>query len=171
MTSEFDKYFMEWVNMAVKEWGYPEPTKVFYKRVYKRLPEGVRTLLGAGIKEGIIITQQYKFTLKGLAPNKGPYSWFSRYSSGQEPYPNWEYFIQVALYTKLPPIAKSKGLTLTFEDNLMDLALYKGNKLVVCVEVKEKANQIQELIKGIKKYQDEVDYLTPDRGNDPLRNG
>jgi len=117
----------------------------------KRLPEGVRILLGVGIKEGIIITQGYKFSLKGLSPNKGPYSWFSRYSSAKEPNPNWEYYIQVALYCQLFFAAKTKGLTLTFEDDLMDLAVYDGKKLAVCIEVKEKATHIKRLISGIKK--------------------
>lgn len=169
MTSIFNEHFKEWVNMACREWGYPEPTKVFYEKVNKRLPEGVRILLGVGIKEGIIITQGYKFSLKGLSPNKGPYSWFSRYSSTKEPNPNWEYYIQVALYCQLFFTAKTKGLALTFEDDLMDLAVYDGKKLAVCIEVKEKATHIKRLISGIKKYQNGVDFISPDRGNDPLR--
>lgn len=169
MVSLFSHHFMEWVIIACSEWGYSEPKEEFYEKANKRLPEGVRTLLGVGIEEGIIIAQGHKFLLKGLSPNKGPYSWFSRYSSAQEPSLNWEYYIQVALYTQLYFTAESKGLTLTFEDDLMDLALYDKNKLVVCIEVKEKADQIQELIAGIKKYQNEVDFISPDRSNDPLR--
>lgn len=169
MNNTFNEQFLKWVNSACGAWGYPEPSKAYYEKVNKRVPEGVRALLGEGIKQGIILTRGHKFSLKGLTPNKGPYSWFSRYASAREPNPNWEYYIQVALYAQLYFVAKSKELTLAFEDDLMDLALYNGNKLLVCIEVKEKASHIQELISGIKKYQNDVDFISPDRGNDPLR--
>jgi len=165
----FNEHFLKWVNSACGEWSYPEPSKAYYEKVNKRIPEGVRTLIGEGIKQDIILTHGHKFLLKGLTPNKGPYSWFSKNDSVREPNPNWEYYIQVALYAQLYFAAKSKELTLTFEDDLMDLALYNGNKLLVCIEVKEKADHIQKLISGIKKYQNGVDFVSPDRGNDPLR--
>jgi len=169
MSNIFNEHFREWVTSACREWSYHEPSEVYYDKVNNRIPDGVRVLLGEGIKEGIILTQGHKFSLKGLAPNKGPYSWFSKYTSVQEPSPNWEYYIQAALYAQLYSAPKSKELKLAFEDDLMDIALYNGSKLMVYVEVKEKASHIQQLISGIKKYQDEVDYISPDRGNDPLR--
>lgn len=166
----FNDHFIKWVRSACLEWGYPEPSQAYYEKVNKRIPEGIRVLLGEGIEHGIILCQGHKFSLQGLSPSKGPYSWFSKYSSAQEPNPNWEYYIQVAFYAQLYFLAQSKGLTLTFEDDLMDIALYNGKNLVVCIEVKEKASQIQELISGIKKYQNnEVDFTSNDRGNDPLR--
>lgn len=169
MIGVFNKHFMEWAVMACREWGYPDPSKTFYERINKRLPEGVKIILGRGITEGIIITQGHRFSLKGLPVEKGPYSWFSRYSAAQEPSPNWEYFTQVALYSQLYSPLTSKGLTLAFEDEFMDLAIYAENRLAVYIEVKEKATQIKALIAGIKKFQDAVDFSSPDRGNDPLR--
>ncbi len=173
MVQEFDKYFKNWVKSACKDWGCPEPSDEYYAKVYRRLPEGLRSLLGLGLEEGIIISKGRTFTLEGLPPKKGPYNWFSQ-SSGKEPapkepIPNWEYFIQVAEFVRLYHIAKAKSLMLTFEDDLMDLALYQNDKLVVCCEVKEQKNQIKKLIKGIKDYQQAIDFTVDDRSNDPLR--
>ena len=58
---------------------------------------------------------------------------------------------------------------MTFEDDLMDIAVYADNNLLICCEVKEKSSALKELIIGIKKYQEEVDFSVPDRGNDALR--
>src|SRR5713101_229371 len=51
----------------------------------------------------------------------------------------------------------------------MDLALYRGAMLLVYVEVKQRADQLHELIKGIGRYEGYVDLGAPDRGNDSLR--
>ena len=81
MIDTFNEHFLKWVNSACGEWSYPEPSKAYYEKVNKRIPEGVRTLIGEGIKQGIILTHGHKFLLKGLAPMKGPYSWFSKNDS------------------------------------------------------------------------------------------
>jgi len=169
MIEKFNQHFKDWVSSACKDWDYPEPSDEYFARVHRRLPEGLRVSLGLGLKEGLIISQGRTFTLKGLSPKKGPYNWFSRYSSAKEPAPNWEYFVQVAEFVRLYHVTTAKGLILTFEDDLMDLALYLNDKLVVCCEVKERASHLQKLIKGIKVYQQSINFTVVDRGNDPLR--
>lgn len=168
MTDEVDNYLRGWVSAACEAWRYPEPEEEYYTRLARRLPQGLRTLLGVGIAEGIIIPQGPKFTLKGL-PGKGPYAWFSKRSMPKEPSPNWEYFVQAAEFVRLTHIAASHGFMLTFEDQLMDLALYRERRLIVCCEVKERAGQIQDLLKHMRRYEEGIDLDQPDRGNDPLR--
>jgi hypothetical protein len=51
----------------------------------------------------------------------------------------------------------------------MDIALYHGDQLVVCCEVKEKTVQLSGLLQGIITYESGIDWDAPDRGNDPLR--
>jgi hypothetical protein len=51
----------------------------------------------------------------------------------------------------------------------MDLGVYDGERLLVCVEVKERATQLQDLIAKLRTYESAVNLLEPDRGNDPLR--
>jgi len=86
-TEYFDKQFSEWVNLAAIEWGYPEPSDDFYSKFNRRIPEGIRSTLSLGLANGIIIPQGHKFTLIGLAAGKGPYSWFSKFTSAKEPAP------------------------------------------------------------------------------------
>jgi len=169
MIGKFEQELPKWVATACKDWAYPHPANDYYDKAFGRLPVGLRSWLSLGIDQGLIIIEGRQFSLKDLPPEKGPYNWFSRYSSKKEPAPNWEYFIQVAEYVRLFQIAKAHGLTLTFEDDLMDLALYQDGRLLVCYEVKEKASQIKRLVSGIKTYQKQIDYDAPDRGNDPLR--
>ena len=169
MLQEFDNYFRDWARAACEEWGYPMPSNRYYAKVYERFPEGLRALLGFGLKSGLIISNGGTFTLKGLPPEKGPYHWFSRNRRPKEPAPNWEYFVQVAEFVRLHTIAITRGLSVTFEEDTMDIALYQDDKLIVYCEVKERVSQIQRLIKGIKVYQSAVDITAPDRGNDPLR--
>ena len=56
-----------------------------------------------------------------------------------------------------------------FEDNLMDIGIYKNKKLWICCEIKEKSSQAEKLIHGIKRYQNVNKLPDFDRGNDPLR--
>ena len=51
----------------------------------------------------------------------------------------------------------------------MDLAVYDGQRLLVCVEVKERTAQLQDLVKRLRTYEAAVNLSEPDRGNDSLR--
>ena len=165
---EFDRYFRDWVNTACREWHYPAPPDSYYAKVYERLPDGLRSLIAFGVNAGLITAMGANFTLKDLPPRKGPYSWFSR-GRAEVPAPNWEYFVHVAEFVRLTTIGKAHGLKVTFEDDTMDIAVYKEGKLLVYYEVKERADQLQKLIDRIKMEQSRVDLSLPDRGNDPLR--
>jgi hypothetical protein len=169
MIAYFDRYIRNCAIHACSDWGYPDPHDDYFIKMYRRLPEGLRYLLGTGVKRGLIIPKGRSFSLKGLSSDKGPYNWFSRSAETTEPAPNWEYYVQVAEYIRLYPIAKSKNLILKFEDDLMDLALYKDKKVLVCIEVKERATQLEKLIAEIKSYRQQIDYKVNDRGNDALR--
>jgi hypothetical protein len=146
----------------------PEPTSAWDENA-GRSTVGLRTILAAGLREGLIIPQGRTFTLRGLTPGKGPYAWFSRYPQVQRANPNWEYYVQVAEYVRLSRFAATTGLTVTFEDGLMDLALYRNGELQVCVEVKERRSQLQRLFQRLRTHEATVDLDVPDRGNNPLR--
>lgn len=162
MAEEFREFVQGWARAACEGWRYPEPGDEYYDRVFRRLPEGLRALIAAGVREDLIIPQGVKFRLKNLPVGKGSYAWFTRRSTPKEPSPNWEYFVQVAEFVRLSHIAQSQGLTVTFEDHLMDLALYREGRLVVCCEVKERASQLQELVKGLRAYEKGIDFSQPD---------
>lgn len=141
----------------------------FFKHLKKRLPEGLRSILGFGLITGIILTDGHTFNLQGLPFGKGPYKWFSNYKSLKSIGPNWEYYIQVSEYVRLRKSLDSNKWKLTFEDGLMDIGIYKKDKLIVFCEVKEKSLSTKRLINGIKKYSEQLFLPAEDRGNDPLR--
>jgi len=169
VVQEFDRHFRNWVRVACEDWGYAMPPETYFAKVYERLPEGLRALLGLGLKSGLVISKGRTFTLRGLPSEKGPYNWFSHYAGAKEPAPNWEYFVHVTEFIRFHTIAAANRLSVTFEDDTMDIAVYQDNRLLIYCEVKEKVSQIQKLIKEIKAYQLGVDFASPDRGNDPLR--
>ncbi|MCK4522306.1 MAG: hypothetical protein KAU20_07065 [Nanoarchaeota archaeon] len=169
MNAEFETRFKIWVKSACEEWKFPEPSQEYYSKIVNRLPYGLQSLLIQGIKDGLIILEGKNFFIQSKTNKKGPYNWFSKFSSKKEPAPNWEWFVHAAEFVRFSNIAKTNNLTVVFEDDLMDIALYKDKKLVICCEVKEKSDKLKELIKGIKTYQNDIDFIISDRGNDSLR--
>lgn len=161
--SDFDQCFRNWTAAACSEWKWQEPDERYFQRAYERLPDGLRTLIAHGVASGLIISSGRQFTLRGLAPNKGPYAWFSRHTQDKGPNPNWEYFVQVAEFVRLSELAARSGLTITFEDQL------EGERLLVCVEVKERTTQLQDLVKKLRTFEGTFNLAQLDRGNDPLR--
>ncbi len=78
-----------------------------------------------------------------MGRSKGPYNWFSRDNTNQKLNPNWEYFIQVAEYVRLSQAFKNEDYALTFEDSLMDIGVYRNNKLVGLLRNKRKIESSQ----------------------------
>ena len=165
----FDQQVRTWASIACKEWGYAEPSEQFFVKLNERLPAGLIATIGFGIEKGIVIPDGCTFRIRGLNDTKGPYNWFSRDNAKRRPNPNWEYYIQVAEYVRLWQMFEKTDYVLTFEDTLMDIGVYKQNKLLVCCEIKERSSQAKNLIKGIKAYETGIDLTVPDRANDPLR--
>lgn len=167
--SPFEVRLVQWAAAASRDWGYPEASESFLDGVRIRLPDGLMDALELGIQQGsVILTDEHHFTLQGLVVGKGPYAWFSK-SERQVPAPNWEYFVQAATFARLHKTLAPKGYSLVFEDDLMDIAVYKDQRLVVCCEVKEMASQLGPLLAAIRGYETGFDHIASDRGNDGLR--
>jgi hypothetical protein len=107
----------------------------------------------------------YRFRLAGLPVHKWPYAWLGRSATGT-PAIHWEYFVQVAEYIRLA--SADTRFTVSFEDGLMDVTVYRDDRLLLACEVKERSQQIGPLLDGIRAYGRELDPTAPDRGNDPL---
>ena len=172
---KFDIFFRKIVQSTCKEWGYETPQDDYFENVYERLPLGLGTIIASGLSSGMLNdvglskTKSAAFRPVGVSEKKGPYSWFSRDNQKKLPCPNWEYFVQVSEYIRLLEAFKTKSVDLKFEDDPMDIGIYRKNKLWVCCEIKEKSSQAQHLIREVKKYQDANELPVSDRGNDPLR--
>lgn len=150
----FDQQVRLWVSSACHEWGFPDPSEQFFGKLNERLPSGLLATIGFGIEKGIVVPNGCTFMIKGLTQTKGHYNWFSRDNTKCRPNPNWEYYIQVAEYVRLWQVFENSDHVLTFEDALMDIGVYKDNKLLVCCEIKEKSTQAKKLITGIKSLRD-----------------
>lgn len=173
--SKFDKFFKKMVSRTCKEWGYELPSDEYYENIYERLPIGLREVIASGLSSKLIMdiglskSKSAAFRLSVLPDTKGPYSWFEHNNKKGQPQPCWEYFVQIGEFTRLYELFKDKKTELKFEDDLMDIGIYRNKKLWVCCEIKEKSSQAKNLIRGIKKYQDVSNLPEKDRGNDPLR--
>lgn len=163
------EHLRRWGAAAAEAWGYPPLSPEWLARIEARLPHGVRTAIDRAVADGSLITVGgHQFRLEGLAAGKGPYSFFSRSDRG-EPAPNWEYFVQIAEYHRLRRALRDGDLLVDFEDDLMDISVRQDGDLVWCIEVKEKAADIDRLLAGIESHAGGVADDAPDRGNDPLR--
>jgi hypothetical protein len=122
----------------------------------------------AGDDGTITVVDGHRFALAGLASGKGPYAFFSR-SARHVPAPNWEYFVQAAEYGRVAKAVEPRGLRVDFEDDLMDISVYDSDRVLWCIEVKEKTRDLEQLLLGIREVAANVDMASPDRHNDPLR--
>lgn len=165
----FVTHFRGWVECACREWGLENPDYEYYQSVLHRLTDGIKDWVGKGIQDGIVIEDGWKFKLKGQDSRKGPYRWFSKNRGPRPPACNWEYFVQVAEYVRLSPLCHLKDTWLIFEDKLMDLAIYKRERLFAYIEVKENKQQLEDLVERISNYSMFIDITLNDRGNTPLR--
>ena len=148
---------------------YPEVDDKWRATVTLRLPVGLRTILGDALALGTIYVPDSTagFQLPALR-GKGPYAMFSR-SARRVPAPNWEYFVQLAEYSRLATASDARGWSIGFEDGLMDVSVYSDGELLWCIEVKEKATGLGPLLERIAKHGRAIDWTKEDRGDDPLR--
>ena len=82
---------------------------------------------------------------------------------------NWEYYVQVAYLVRIWESCIRLDLRPVFEGKLMDLTAQRGDDLVWCIEVKEKASQLGRLLGKLESWDSDVDLGASDRGNDALR--
>jgi hypothetical protein len=170
----FGLFFKELLERMCTQWGYNRPADQYYVDVYKRLPQGLRDTIYHGYSRGIILDAGFSKTgsaafRPALVPeSKGPYSWFEKDTVKKQPRPTWEYYMQVSEYVRLYEALTGK-YELKFEDDLMDIGIYKNNRLRICCEIKETSGKSKTLIEGIREFQNVEELPEKDRGNDPLR--
>ena len=165
----FMEHFKMWVVDACREWDYPAPTDAFYAGVIDRLGDATLSWIGFGLQREIVKPEGLRFNVAQNQPHKGPYKWFSKRNDAKSPQVNWEYYVQVAYLVRIWEPCLQEELTPVFEDKLMDLAVRRGEELVWCIEVKEKASQLKRLLTKLESLADDVRMGAADRGNDPLR--
>ena len=169
LEARFVEMFKQWAEAAREDWGFDALGQESHDEALARIPKTVQVWIARGVADGIVHPHGHKFTLEGLAGGKGPYDWFSNYKTAKKLGVNWEWFIHVAEYVRLFPIREHPGVRLEWEDGLMDLAIYQDDRLLVCIETKERPDQLRELLSALKEHEGTVDLTEDDRHNDPLR--
>lgn len=164
----FDHAFERAAMAAAHEWAYAIPQPDFYRSFDLRVPPEIRDEIAQAIADGVVTVEGARFQLPRLATTKGPYAFFSRNRGSGVPAPNWEYFVQLAEYTRLVRVLSSPW-SVGFEDGLMDVSVRHHGRLIWYIEAKEQAAQAQHLIEALAAHADAVDISAEDRGNDPLR--
>ncbi len=167
--ASFEQLAVSWGNAACEDWGYPPPPPEWLTSFQGRLPTGLRQAVVEGVDDGTIqVVDGHRFSLSGLRPGKGPSAFFSR-SASRASAPNWEYFVQAAEYGRVARAVTPRGLRVDFEDELMDISVYDEDRVLWCIEVKEKATALTRLLAGMRRGAPRVDLSAPDRHDDPLR--
>jgi hypothetical protein len=166
--ASFRALLLDWAAAACEEWSYPPVDGGWREEVERRLPPGLRVLVADGVERGVIEVVGHRFRPVDLPEKKGPYAFLSR-SATTRPAVNWEYFVQLAEYLRVRDAVDRHGLTVAFEDALMDVTVRHGSELLWAIEVKERARQLPMLLDSLREHGHGVDLDTPDRGNDPLR--
>lgn len=158
-------------DAACGDWDYPRPDDTWFAEVRARLPIGLRTSVGEGFEAGLLsMADGFRFTMRDLAPGKGPYALFSR-SQRKVLAVNWEYVVQASDYIRVHRCVEPAGLVVGVEDHLMDVTVRDtAGALLWYVESKERASDASRLIDGVREWgATGVDYEVNDRGKDSLR--
>lgn len=165
----FDRHLRQWALAACEEWYYEPPPIEWYEAIHERIPPGLRATLGSALQKGVIHTvDNHKFTVAGIPEVKGPYAWFSRDDQKLALAPNWEYFVQAAVFARMQAIYP--GCDVGFEDRLMDVSVSRYGDLLWYIEIKEQVGPLAALAGDIRRHGAAgVDMAAEDRGNDPLR--
>jgi hypothetical protein len=158
---------LRWGEAAAEEFGYARPSPEWAAAAVDRIGPDVMSAVLAGVASGDVELIGPRFRLPALGREKGPYAWFSRSARGV-PAPNWEYFVQVATWLQVRADVPAHAVV-GFEDGLMDVSVRVGGDVVWCVEVKERAAQLQPLLRRLVEHGRHVDLESPDRHDDPLR--
>lgn len=170
----FESLFSGWAEEAVHCAGFPAETPE-HGRIPLRVKEKVASLWGQGLLSPGEKPASFRIA---DAKRGGPYKWFSHYASNKTIYTNHEYFVQVAAFYDLIHEYGYPPHWMAFEHNesappvsiAIDIGIKFPDGRKAFVEVKEKKDQLQALIEGVKFLgQIGVDLRAPDRGNDPLR--
>ena len=169
-TGLFMETFRKWAAVYCAEHNREAPPEDWFEKAPREIPSGLMESITIGLRDGTIGEMGgHQFVPEGSSGPKH-YSWFSGFWKDR---PNvwWEAFVHAAEFSRIKSLAsKYANLGVGFEDQRMDITLYRDGRLYVCYEVKRKADDAEDLIRRVKSYGKKgITRDMPDRGNDPLR--
>jgi hypothetical protein len=124
------------------------PGEKWWERLYDRLPPGVLDGVEAAAHDGAVVVDGWRFAFRR---GDSHHQFFSR--GGEQPAPNWEAFVHVALYGDLARRLEPSGYTVWGERDSMDITIDdQAGNLLWYVEVKEAMDDLVFLADGIAAY-------------------
>lgn len=166
--------FRGWINALNKVKGYDADPDEVLDRFEAKIPQESLRQIGAAFINGWLQNEpesDRKYFVKE-SDRKGPKGgqWTVGHVGEGRIDANPELHVQLADYGRLRTVAEKHGLTVRLEDQLMDITVYAGNKLVLYVENKATKQGAIRLLKRMKEYgRDGFDLSDPDKGNDYLK--
>lgn len=173
--NEFRALFVGWVKAHNEAKGYSSIPEELLEQLDRRIPLDLQRQIGAAFRNGwlktdtrkgcgyVVRTANPEYTGVGLPAISGG-------KGGGRSGPWYEFYVQVADYSRLRLAADRRGLVVRLEDQLLDIAVWSGSSLLLYVENKVNSHDAIKLVEGMKKQGVEgVNLDAPDRNNDPLR--
>lgn len=168
--SEFGVAFRRWTEGYCTEKKHAPPDNEWFDQIERSIPHGLMENIVVGLHNGTIRELgSHQFVPEG-AYEPRHYSWFAGFGA-RGPKVWWEAFVHAAEFSRVKTLsARNPELRVGFEDEKMDITLYRGETLLACYEVKRTGNAAELLISKLRKWGETgVSYDMPDRRNDTLR--
>lgn len=146
----FDEHARHWAFAAATDWACDPPTDEWFEALHARLPVGLRTEVGRGIRADVISTvDEHWFTVPGA--QHGPFSWFRHEPDEALPVPNWDAFVRAAEYTRVHLLVGPTDLRAGFDDEGMDISVHADDGLRWYIEVEERFDQAYEMSRHLDR--------------------
>jgi len=172
--ARFRNEFKRWVNAYNRAKDLITDADEILKRLEKKLPETTLRQIGGAYINGWLRNEngQNRGYFVKETDRKEPRGgqWMLENAGKGNVNPCWELYVQLSDYARLRTIAERQGLVTRLEDNLMDITVYAGERLLLYVENKTEAKTAHHLLRHMEEYGKKGFSLDdPDRINDPLK--
>ena len=170
----FRTEFRGWVRALNRTKGLNASPDEVLERLESRIPEAMLRQIGGAFINGWLQsepepTRKYFIRESDRKGRRGG-QWVVGHAGGGNVDPCWELHVQLADYSRIRTVAERHRLITRLEDQLMDITVYAGSKLLLYVENKTKNEDALRLLGRMKEYGETgFDLEDPDKGNDPLR--
>lgn len=171
----FRGHFMKWVKAfnQSNSGGHAADADELFQMLGDRIRPECLMILGGGLHDGWIRAESgegrgYFITSDDRERSGGL---VSVYNGGKgQITPWWELYVQLSDYVQLRFVAKLLNLTIRLEDDLMDIAVWDDNILVLYCENKVKSADAKALVRGMAAHGEEgFDLKVPEKVKDPLK--
>ena len=169
----FRKEFKRWVTAHNRAKNFNSDPDEILERLEQKVPETMLRQIGGAYINGWLRNEngQDRGYFVKETDRKEPRGgqWMLENAGEGKVNPCWELYVQLSDYARLRTIAERQGLVTRLEDNLMDITVYAGERLLLYVENKTEEGTALHLLKHMKEYGKKGFSLDdPDRKGDNI---